>query len=268
MATPPETSSPQLNNRARGKSFFYLQVILGVAFLLATLFATFPPPTDVLLVKPTIIHDNNVVGKEASLPDSQTLTPIQPVLRIGLLAGHSGGDDPGAVCPAALGGIKEVDINTGVASRVKEMLNKEGYEVDIYTEWDPRLYGLQALAFVAIHTDSCEYVNPEATGYKIAPSSVNQQSLRLESCLQDRYGRSTSMSLHPGVTTAMTDYHAFRDISDQTPAAIIELGFLNLDHDKLLNNQSEIALGITDGILCFLRNEPITTPQPTITPTP
>jgi N-acetylmuramoyl-L-alanine amidase len=76
------------------------------------------------------------------------------------------------------------------------------------------------------------------------------------------------MGLHPGVTPNMTDYHAFYSISDQTPGAIIELGFLNLDHDKLLNHQEEISQGVTKGILCFLRNEPITTPQPTLSPTP
>jgi N-acetylmuramoyl-L-alanine amidase len=267
MTTLPESNPTKITTRSNGKSFFYLQVILGVAFVLATLFTTFPPPTGVLPEKQPVLEEN-IVGKEASSSSSRTLVPIQPVLRIGILAGHSGGYDPGAVCPDALGGIKEVDINSSVASRVKEMLNKEGYEVDIYTEWDPLLDGLQALAFVAIHTDSCEYVNPEATGFKIAPSPANQLSTRLESCLQDRYARSTGMGLHPGVTTDMTDYHAFYAISNQTPGAIIELGFLNLDHDRLLNNQEEMALGITDGIVCFLRNEPITTPQPTLTPTP
>src|SRR3989304_8370189 len=267
MTTQPESQSTSISSRTSGKSFFYLQVILGVAFVLATLFTTFPPPTGVLPEKQPVF-DENVVGKEVSSTDSGRPATIQPVLRIGLLAGHSGGDDPGAVCPDALGGIKEADINSSVATRVKEMLNKEGYEADIYTEWDERLYGLQALAFVAIHTDSCEYVNPEATGYKLAPSSANQQSQRLESCLQDRYARSTGMGLHPGVTTDMTNYHAFRDISDQHPGAIIELGFLNLDHDKLQNNREEMSLGITDGILCFLRNESITTPQPNLTPTP
>jgi N-acetylmuramoyl-L-alanine amidase len=268
MTKLPESSPTTGTAHVNGKSFFYLLFILGVAFVLATLFTTFPPPTGVLPKKQST-QQYNVIGQEASSsPDAGTLTPIQPVLRIGILAGHSGGDDPGAVCPDALGGIKEIDINTGVASRVVDMLNKEGYEADIYTEWDPALYGLHALAFVAIHTDSCEYVNPEATGFKIAPSSANQQSIRLESCLQDRYARSTGMRLHPGVTTDMSDYHAFRDISNQTPGVIVELGFLNLDHDKLQNNQDDIALGITDGILCFLRNEPITTPQPTSSPTP
>jgi N-acetylmuramoyl-L-alanine amidase len=267
MTTPPESAPSKIPNPTSGKTFFYLQVILGVAFLLATLFASFPPPTGILPEKKLILV-GDVVGSEVTPPGSEGQPTVQPVLRIGLLAGHSGGDDPGAVCPDALGGIKEVDINSSVAARVLEMLNNAGYEADIYSEWDPRLYGLQALAFVAIHTDSCEYVNPEATGFKVAPSSLNQQSTRLESCLQDRYARSTGMGLHPGVTGDMTEYHAFRDISEKTPATIIELGFLNLDHDKLQNNQNEIAQGITDGILCFLRNEPITTPQPTLTSTP
>jgi N-acetylmuramoyl-L-alanine amidase len=265
MATSPESTPSQLSTRTSGKSFFYLQVILGVAFVLATLFTTFPPPAGVLPEKQYAL-EGEVVGIEAT--PSGTLTPIQPVLRIAILAGHSGGYDPGAVCPDALGGIKEVDINSSVATRVKEMLNNDGYDVDIYTEWDTRLDGLQALAFVAIHTDSCEYVNPEASGYKIAPSSTNQLSPRLESCLQDRYARSTGMGLHPGVTTDMSEYHAFYAISNQTPGAIIELGFLNLDHDRLVNKQEEMSRGITDGILCFLRNEPITTPQPILTSTP
>jgi N-acetylmuramoyl-L-alanine amidase len=267
MATIPESSPPQTPTRSSGKSLFYLQVILAVAFVLATLFTTFPPPAGVLPEKlPT--SEELIAGSEATPEGSGTLTPIQPVLRIAILAGHSGGYDPGAVCPDALGGIKEVDINSSVAALVKEMLNNNGYEADIYTEWDPLLDGLRAKVFLAIHTDSCEYVNLEATGFKVASSSYNPLSPRFQSCLQDRYARATGMGLHPGVTTDMTEYHAFSSISDQTPGAIIELGFLNLDHDKLLNNQNEMAQGITDGILCFLRNEPITTPQPTITPTP
>lgn len=267
MATLPESSPSQIPIQSGGKSFFYLQVILAVAFVLATLFTTFPPPTGVLPEKvPTL--QAMVAGNEATPASSGTLTPIQPVLRIAILAGHSGGIDTGAVCPDALGDTREVDINSGVAALVKKMLNSDGYEVDIYGEFDDRLDGLRALAFLAIHTDSCEYVNPEATGFKLAPSSYNTLSPRLVSCIQDRYAQATGMGIHPGVTTDMTEYHAFNSISDQTPGAIIELGFLNLDHDKLLNNQNDMARGLTDGILCFLRNEPITTPEPTLTTTP
>lgn len=267
MATLPESSSPKTSTKSMGGSFFYLQVILAVAFVLATLFTTFPPPAGVLPERaPT--SEQLIVGNEATPQGSGTLTPVQPVLRIAILAGHSGGIDTGAVCPDALGSTREVDINTSVAAQVKEILNNDGYEVDIYGEFDDRLAGLRALVFLAIHTDSCEYVNPEATGFKIAPSPNNTLSTRFQGCLTDRYARATGLGLHPGVTTDMTQYHAFYSISDQTPGAILELGFLNLDHDKLINNQNEIAQGITDGILCFLRNEPITTSQPTPSPTP
>jgi N-acetylmuramoyl-L-alanine amidase len=262
----PDQNPTPIPARTNGKSFFYLQVIMGVAFILATLFTTFPPPTGVL-PETNYTLEEEVVGNEAS-SNSKTPTPLQPILRIAILAGHSGGDDPGAVCPEALDSTREVDINSRVASRVKEILNETGYEADIYNEYDSRLYDLRALAFVAIHTDSCVYVNPEATGFKLAPSPVNSLSPRLESCLQDRYIRATGMSLHPGVTTNMTGYHAFYEISDQTPGAIIELGFLNLDHDKLINNQEAIAQGISNGILCYLRNEPLTTPEPTLPLTP
>lgn len=267
MSIIPESSTSNTPTRLRGKTFYYFQVILAVAFVLATLFTTFPPPAGVLPDKISTSEDI-IVGQEATPDSAETLTPVQPVLNIAILAGHSGGYDPGAVCPDALGGIKEVDINSSVASLVKEMLNTSGYEVDIYTEWDPRLEDLHAKVFLAIHTDSCEYVNPEATGFKASPSPYNNLSNRFHDCLEDRYARATGMGLHPGITPDMTEYHAFSSISDQTPGAILELGFMNLDHDKLLNNQNEMAQGITDGIICFLHNEPITTPQPTIAPTP
>jgi N-acetylmuramoyl-L-alanine amidase len=59
----------------------------------------------------------------------------------------------------------------------------------------------------------------------------------------------------------MTDYHAFNEIDSETPAAIIETGFMNLDREILTQNPDVIARGITAGILCFVRNEDITSTQ-------
>jgi hypothetical protein len=50
----------------------------------------------------------------------------------------------------------------------------------------------------------------------------------------------------------MTDYHTFRESHPLTPAAILELGFMRADRDKLENQQNILAQGITEGILCFL----------------
>jgi N-acetylmuramoyl-L-alanine amidase len=53
----------------------------------------------------------------------------------------------------------------------------------------------------------------------------------------------------------MTSYHAFNEINEETTAVIIEVGFLNLDRQILTEGQDRIAKGITDGILCYVRNE-------------
>jgi N-acetylmuramoyl-L-alanine amidase len=53
----------------------------------------------------------------------------------------------------------------------------------------------------------------------------------------------------------MSGYHAFDEINPETPAAIIETGFLNLDRQILTQNPSLIAKGISDGILCYLGKE-------------
>ena len=62
------------------------------------------------------------------------------------------------------------------------------------------------------------------------------------------------------ITENMTEYHAFRKINPQTPAAILELGFLGGDHDLLVHQPERLARGVGDGLLCFLD------PQSQVTP--
>jgi N-acetylmuramoyl-L-alanine amidase len=64
----------------------------------------------------------------------------------------------------------------------------------------------------------------------------------------------------------MTSYHAFSEINENTPAAIIEVGFLNLDRTILTQKPDVVARGISDGITCFLNNENIASETPTPTP--
>ncbi len=61
----------------------------------------------------------------------------------------------------------------------------------------------------------------------------------------------------------MTDYHAFGEINNTTTAAIIETGFLATDRQFLLDHTDLVAEGIREGVLCFVRNEPVS-----LTPTP
>lgn len=265
MKADKEASISRRAKSNNSSTFRYLQIVIGVAFLIATLFTAWTEPG--LLPSSLSESLNNALAKKDT-PQASGLptTTARPNPRIGIVAGHSG-NDPGAVCPAELGGIREVDINLTIANLTREYLMDEGYDVDLLAEFDPRLTGYQALALISIHADSCDYVNDQATGFKIAAAMSTfypEQAERLTSCLRNRYTEITGLSFHPGsVTNDMTGYHAFSEIHNQTPAAIIEVGFMNLDR-KILTEQSDIlARGITSGILCYVRNEDISLPSST-----
>ncbi len=153
-----------------------------------------------------------------------------------------------------------------IATLVQQKLTALGFETDLLEEFDPRLKDYQAAALVSIHNDSCDYINDQATGFKVARAmSARDQNLagRLEACLRDRYQRRTGLHWHNSITNDMTLYHAFDEINANTTAAIIETGFLNLDYRILTENTDQIAAGVVDGILCFINNENI---EPTAAP--
>jgi N-acetylmuramoyl-L-alanine amidase len=143
-------------------------------------------------------------------------------------------------------------------------------------EFDPKLNNYQASALVSIHADSCDYINDQAAGFKVASALANprpERAARLTACLRNRYAQATNLPLHNSITIDMTSYHAFDEIHAETTAAIIEVGFLNLDRQVLTENTDAVAQGITDGIICFLNNEDITSqsgtpPAEAATPSP
>lgn len=248
-----------------GGMFRQLQLVLIVAVVLATLFTAWTEPG--LLPVGLSEKLSNALARQTATPEAvwPTTTPRSNP-RIGIVAGHSG-NDSGAVCSDALGGFREVDINLNVASRVREDLVAQGYDVDLLAEFDPRLTNYHALALVSIHADSCEYINDEATGFKLSAAistKYPEQTARLTTCLRSRYAAITGLQFHSGsVTTDMTNYHAFSEINPDTPAAIIETGFMNLDREILTQHPDVIANGIASGILCFVRNEDVnSTPAP------
>jgi N-acetylmuramoyl-L-alanine amidase len=201
-------------------------------------------------------------------------TPVaaQPQIHIGIVAGHSG-NDAGAVCYDGNGNVTltEADLNLKIAALVQQQLTQKGYQVDLLREFDPRLNGYRALAIVSIHNDSCDYINDQATGYKVA-AALNTNDLnranRLTACIVDRYHRVTEMKFHAGsITSDMREYHAFREIDPDTVAAIIETGFLNLDREYLTKHTDLVAEGVVEGILCFANNENVDpTAVPNLTP--
>ena len=190
---------------------------------------------------------------------------LQPLLdskqppRVGIIAGHRG-NDAGTVCKD---GLTETEVNQKVAEMVALSLMADDIRVDVLDEFDPKLDGYKASAFVSIHADSCSV---DMTGFKVASAeNGSDASKQLEECLWTRYEAETGLQRHlETITTNMTQYHAWRKIAETTPAAIIEIGFLNGDRTFLTKHTDRVAAGIVKGIDCFL------TPSqaiPTLNPT-
>jgi N-acetylmuramoyl-L-alanine amidase len=251
-------SSPRARTRRPTRAHILGPTIL-VAVFLATLFTAWTPSSLSvgnlsdqlsLLMTPRPVDGEPVVS-----------TPLPP-LRIGIVAGHLG-NDSGAVCVDENEQVTltEQEVNLKIATLVQNSLIARGFQVDLLQEYDTRLAGYLGAALVSIHNDSCDYINDEATGFKVAAAldtrDVNRAN-RLTACLVDRYMRVTGLTFHSGsITRDMTDYHSFSEIDPNTIAAIIETGFLNLDRDYLTSHTDQVANGIVQGILCFINNENI-----------
>jgi N-acetylmuramoyl-L-alanine amidase len=247
----------------RKKNAGILQSTIGVAILLATLFTALPSRG---LASGDFYNRLSLILTPRAVDGAPLVS--QPQLRIGIVAGHAG-NDSGAVCVDGNGNVTltEADVNLKIAAIVQQKLIEKGFQVDLLREFDSRLNGYRALAIVSIHNDSCEYINDQATGFKVA-AALNttdpNRANRLTACLVDRYHRDTGLMFHAGsITSDMREYHAFREIDPSTVAAIIEAGFLNLDREILTKQTDRVAAGIVDGILCFANNENI---EPTATP--
>lgn len=244
--------------------FYQLQMVLIVAFVLATLFTAWTPAS----LLPGNLSDRfaAVLAFQATETAAYPTPTPRPRPVIGLVVGHWDDDtkDPGAVCAD---GLTELEINQGIATQVKQNLVDEGFDVDLLREFDQKLQGYRAITLVSIHADSCEFVNDQATGFKVAAALSNQypeRASRLTACIKDRYGKATGLPFHAStITNDMSSYHAFDEIDPNTNAVIIEVGFMNLDRQILTKGQDQISAGISDGILCYIRNEDISdTAQP------
>ena len=238
-----------------------IQIIFVTAVIMATAFTMWTPANifnNQFLNQMLFSRDNPQTELTPSPALEITITPSSPQKRIGIIAGHWK-NDSGAVCED---GLTEVELNVRIATLVKQQLLDAGYEVDLLAEYDPKLDNFQGIALISIHNDSCLFYD-EATGFKVAPATnVNhpEESNRLQACMVDRYEATTNLQYHANtVTDDMRDYHAFNIINPNTPAIIIETGFMNQDRDILTQHTDLVATGVANGILCYINNEPITT---------
>ncbi|MBI5928320.1 MAG: N-acetylmuramoyl-L-alanine amidase [Chloroflexi bacterium] len=252
------------------------------ALLMATIFSYWTPDD---FLSPEFRDKMRVVNTTQQagdvLPQATPLPTQQKVVHVGIIAGHSGPpqdasfvEDPGAICDDNNDGtpeLRELDINTDVAKMVVSKLLAKGYDVDLLEEFDPRLHEYRADALLSIHTNDCRDYGFGATGYNaVGPES--REILRgideaFVNCIVDEYGRVTGLPIHPGVTVDMTSYHNFREVSSDTPVAIIELGYMYADRQVVTNQRDLLAEGIFQGFMCFLEPESrLNTAAPTPAP--
>ena len=247
-------------------------LIIAVAFLLAfaalLLLRAAPSPEGFTEWLPNGSGDAAYTAPAVVQPGAPAaIAPIQA--RVGLQVGHWERENlPEELAilrtqsGASSEGYNEVDINYAVAHRVADILRARGITVDILPATIPP--GYQADAFIAIHCDANN--DPGISGFKLARhgnSAIPNRDDALINAITATYGPATGQRLDGLISRAMIYYYAFNSgdfvhaISPQTPATIIELGFLTNAADRalLVNQQPAISQGLADGIIRFLSGQ-------------
>ncbi len=252
-----------MNKNVVSKDPWVIGWLMRVLVLLAVL-AAFGVPLGLIPIvavatdpeSPVAQEDGRVViplNTPVPTPTVAPLTPVPHIPRIGIIAGHSG-NDSGALCPD---GLQEADINLDVARRVVALLMQYGWTVDLLDEFDVRLNSYRADALLSIHSDSCGF--PGKSGFKItrAESGLLVPSAdALVTCVIQHYGERTGLAFDADtITYDMTRYHAYYEIDRNTPAAIIEIGFMLDDREILTQRPDVVAQGIVDGLRCFIESQ-------------
>ena len=223
-----------------------VQSVIGVAVLTATLLTLWNPRSFFRTPNFEDLFQAAAVEEEAA-----QLVSEQPI-RIGILSGHWQ-DKPGNVCSD---GRTEHDVNYGIAYLLQIQLEGEGYQVDLFPEFDEGLFGYEADALIAIYSGSCEENPLPPSGFRIG-TSLSTENLdaidKLSTCMAEAYQSQTQLpfAFHV-IDPDHASYHIFRDISANTPAIRFEVGALSTDGDLIFNQSGAIVKGIADGIACYL----------------
>jgi N-acetylmuramoyl-L-alanine amidase len=199
---------------------------------------------------PITIPLSTLAPTATPIPPEPAATPTPHVPHVGIVAGHLG-HDSGAICED---GLQEVDINHNIAQQVVALATDYGWRVQLLEEFDVRLNGYQADVLLSIHADSCNV--PGRSGFKMAraeSSYIPGAEDLLVDCVSRHYAEATELLFDSyTITYDMTRYHAFFEIDPNTPAAILETGFMLEDRELLTDRSHVVARGIFNGLICFI----------------
>ena len=154
--------------------------------------------------------------------------------------------------------LTETEINFAVSERIFRLLLQQGYDAELLEEFDPRLENYQGAALISIHANDCSDYGEFVSGYLISFAESRPQQgpdLQLQECVSQYYAEASQLPRRFGFTRDVTDYHVFRQISPNTPAVILELGFMRGDQDFLITQSDTMAQAVVDGVICFLTGE-------------
>jgi hypothetical protein len=224
-----------------------VQTVISIALVMATMLT---------LWNPRKVFNTNNLAAMLQMESTQAAAQEEPAedrsQHIGILAGHWN-DNPGEVCSD---GIIESDVNHDMADRVAKILEKDGYQVDIFPEFDLGLLDYQGAAFIALYSGSCADDPIPPSGFKIGASyaALNPDAIdRLATCVSGEYQSATKLPFtYEIINSEDASYHIFRDINSNTPAIRLEMGSLKTDRLILINHADDTANAIVSGIMCFL----------------
>jgi hypothetical protein len=159
---------------------------------------------------------------------------------------------------AAVGDLREVDLNLAVAEALARRLRRAGIDATLLPATVPPR--LRADVLLAVHADAS--LEAQRRGYKSAhatPARSRREPL-LKAAVDAAYLRASGLpDDHDNVTGAMLDYYAFADhrlrhaAHRSTAGLIVELGYLSHPLDRTwLADPERVAAALADGLLRYL----------------
>ncbi|MCX7791309.1 MAG: N-acetylmuramoyl-L-alanine amidase [Chloroflexaceae bacterium] len=248
--------------------------MLALTCLLASLIFCGVPIAQAPLVPPAPL--------DAATPTVAPLLTVRPTLeaaptatpdpaaprRVGLQAGHwrseEHPDEQASLrrfSGAYYRGYDEWELNIIIARETMERLADAGVVVDLLPATVPP--GYLADAFVSIHVDGATGAQAATRrGWKLAtPFRASAASDALAEAISAAYAQVTGLPEDPlGPSYDMRAYYAFayyryqHSIAPETPAVILEAGFMTHPEDRelLFGRPDLIAEGIAQGVLRYL----------------
>ena len=156
------------------------------------------------------------------------------------------------------GDRSELEVNESVAYILRDMLESEGFLVDILPATVPRKY--RANLFISLHADSSP--DPDRRGYKSAYYKYlrNNQDPILKTHIDKSYFYFSGLpDDDANVSGSMLEYYAFNHqrfkhaLAKRTPAILVEMGYISSEADwEFLKDPVNPAYALKMGILAYL----------------